>query len=372
MNIMNLLDFSEPAKIFDIKDTVSKVTSTMFDKSTYNIVVEDDGEYYGIVLARDIAKRNVNNPDKIEIKQFVRKINPISPDTPTNDVIESFVVNDYNAVPIQNKNKIQILTKIGLLKGLKAPELKKKKAKDLMKYPYCVSLDDSITTVISVMKEMSVSRVPVLSSKGKIEGLITNIDLLRADIKKHRSKSGEKYGEKTKSRDHPIKSIMNRNILIASPEEQLKRIIERMVQKRNETVLIEENNSIVGVITPKEIFKQFVSNTKEKEIEDRKKGVYVRISGIQEEDIYIKSLIDSEITNEVKKLGKIIDINYLVLHVTTSKATGRRKNYSVKGKLITKFGYYFANNSDWDLTKAIRSVMHKFEREILKKKGKNR
>jgi len=370
---MNLLDYSEVAKTFDLRESVAKITSTMFDTKTYNIVLTENDKYKGVVLARDIAKRNITNPDKVEAKQFLRNINPISIETPIKDVVEAFVVNDYNTIPLVHEKQIRLITKLSLLNAVKDnPSVKKKKAKDLMKYPYCVSVGDSINTVISVMKEMSVLRVPVLSGKSKIEGMITNIDLLKADVKEQRSTSGEKYGEKTRTRGHPVKSIMDKKVVKARPTDTMQSIIEKMISNKKETVLIEDNSRIVGIITPKEVFKQVVKKTKEQEIEDKNKGVYIRISGIQEEDIYIKSLIDSEITNEIKKLGKILDIKYLVLHVTTRRTSGQRKNYSVKGKLITERGYYFAKNDDWDLTKAVRSVMNKFEREILKYKGKRR
>lgn len=368
---MNLLEFSETAKTFDIKDSVSKVTSKMFETKTYNVIITEGKEYRGLVQARDIARKNVNNPDRIEIKQFLRNINPISAETPTKEVIKYFVINDFNAIPIMH-DKPRILTKLGLLRLLKDDAIiKKKRAGDIMKYPYCVSVDDSITTVVSIMKEMDVLRMPVLSN-GRIEGIVTSIDLLRSDMKSQRSTLGEKYGEKTKMREHSVGSIMDKYFLKAAPSDPLKTIVERMIENKKETTLVEENDRIVGIITPKEIFKQITTEINEQEISDRKRGVYVRISGVQEEDIYIKNLIDSEIKKEVQKLGKIVKINYLVLHVTTSKTSGRRKNYSVKGKLITEHGYNFANNSDWDLTKAVRGVMNRFEREIIKQKDRKR
>lgn len=368
---MNLLDFSEQSISFDSKDSVSKVTSKMFENKTYNVIITSNGKYQGIVSAREISKRNINNPDKVEVKKFIKKIKPISPETPINDVIDSVLVNNYNVVPVTH-DEIYILTKLGILNMIKDSISLKKKANDLMRYPYCVSTYDSISTVIAIMKEMNVSRVPVIGSNGDLEGLVTTIDLLRADIKRQRSKLGEKYGEKQKAKETPISSIMYKKTTKTKPSTPIKTVIETMINKKTETVLIEEKGKIVGIITPTEILKTISDARKEKEIEDRIKGVYVRIEGIQEEDDYIKSLIDSEITHHIQKLGKIITIDYMVLHVNTSKRTGNRKNYSVKGRLITEKGYFFANKNDWDLTKAVRSVMNKFEREIMKSKEKNK
>jgi len=368
---MNLLDFAEQAITFDAKDTVTKVTSKMFRDRNYTAVITRSGNYEGVVVARDIATRNINNPDKVEIKQFVTAINPISPQTPIKYVIESVLINNYNTVPISDQDGVKILTKLGMLNIVKDSEsFKKYKAKDIMRYPYCVNADDNISIATSILKEMGVSRIPVLSKTGSIEGLLTTIDLLKADTTRERSTVGEKYGEKQKYRDHPVSSIMNRKTVKIDSSSSIKNVIELMLKEKVETVLIEDNNKIAGIITPKEILKILTDARREKEIEDRANGIYVRISGIQEEDVYIKGLIDSEITNEVKKLAKIIRIKCLVLHVSASKSSGHRKKYSVKGKLITEKGYFFANDEDWDLTKTVRSVMNKFERETMKAVGK--
>ncbi|MFH1364878.1 MAG: CBS domain-containing protein, partial [Candidatus Aenigmatarchaeota archaeon] len=243
---MNLLEFSEQAIIFTPKDSVARVTSKMFEERVYNVIIKKNGKYYGIVSARDISRRNVNNPDEVEVKQFIKHINPISPETPISDVIDSVLVNNYNIVPITH-DETYILTKLGILAMVKdAESLKKKKASDIMKYPFCASIDDSISTVISVMKEMDVARIPILNKNGKAEGLVTTIDLLKADIIRQRSKIGEKYGEKQKAKDTPITSIMQKDIFKITQSTPIKNVIELMINRKTDTILVEEKNKIMG------------------------------------------------------------------------------------------------------------------------------
>ena len=49
-----------------------------------------------------------------------------------------------------------------------------------------------------------------------------------------------------------------------------------------------------------------------------------------------------------------------------------RAKYSVKARLITEKGSFFADDHAWDITKAVRGVLQKFEAEISKKVGKSR
>ena len=54
------------------------------------------------------------------------------------------------------------------------------------------------------------------------------------------------------------------------------------------------------------------------------------------------------------------------------KETGKRVKYSVKGRLITEKGMFFADDHAWRLTKAVKGVLEKMEREVVKSIGKKR
>jgi len=365
---MGLIEIAESALIFKPEDTVSKVASRMIRESKSEAVIIKNGEYKGILAAGEMAKRKIDNPDKTEIRKFVRKIKTISPEAPLDDVISSMLTNNYKSVPIKTGKKFFILTKLRILDLIKGESgLKNREAKDIMKFPYCISSNDSIETAMSVLREMNVSRLPVINKKGKTEGLIETLDLLRADTRRNRSKLGEGAGEKIHLRGVLINSIMKKNIPAASPNTKIPELINIMLEKNASTVAIEDKGKLSGIITPKLILELVTKEHFRKNIE----GVYVRISGLQEEDTFIKSVVDEEIRNEIRKLGKVIPIDYMVLHVKKHKKTGDRQKYSVKGRLITERGYFFASDYGWDITKVIREILHKFEKEIIKKKEKS-
>ena len=101
-------------------------------------------------------------------------------------------------------------------------------------------------------------------------------------------------------------------------------------------------------------------------------GVNVRISGQQKEDDFIKSVVDEQLRNEIRKLGKLLPINSMNLHIDRHREAGKRVKYSVKGKLMTEMGMFFANDHAWDLTQATRGVLSKLEKEVIKKIDKKR
>lgn len=357
---MNLLDIAEPALVVNSKDPVSRVASRMFRTGRHEVLVFEDKDYKGIVVARDLAKRKINEPDKIRIGKFVRMIKPISPETPLEDVINSILINDYKSVPVQKGKKFFVLTKLNILNRLKNdPWFKNKRAGDIMIFPHCVSSSDSITTAMAVLRDLNISRLPVIDEKDRIEGLVDAIDLLKADTDRKRVGMGERAGAKISLREVYVTSLMNKNIPKAGPSTPVKGLIEAMLEKKTPCVVIEDRGRVAGIVTPRLVLKL---------IGKKVEGVYVRISGLQEEDNFIKSVVDEEIRNEVRKLGKFFPVRQMVIHVDRYHETGRRIKYSVKARMMTGRGMFFADDHAWDVTKAVRGVLQKFEREILKKK----
>ncbi|MFH1978675.1 MAG: CBS domain-containing protein [Candidatus Aenigmatarchaeota archaeon] len=366
---MSLISLSKLAIVVKPTDSVSKVISKMIKDDVYEVVVMEKDTFHGVVVARDIAKRKINDPKKAEIKQYVKRVNVLQPDQSVDDVIETMVVNDQKAVPIVKNNKYYLLTRMSLLKSLMDHKsLRNKTANNVMTFPFFAKNYDPITTVMSVLGELNVSRLPIVGENNKLEGMVTTKDLLRAQVDRQRLGLGAKGGEKSKIRKTPISSLMKKNVVTLAPMTPIKTIIETMLRKNTDTVIIEEYNKIVGIITPKHILKMIRREPTEPEKEVS--GVYLKISGIQEQGIFSKRAINKEVENEIQKLSRFIPITYVNLHVHPQKISGQRKKYSVRGKIITEHGYYFANNDEWDIKLAIKGVLNKFEKEMMKDRGK--
>jgi ribosome-associated translation inhibitor RaiA len=156
---------------------------------------------------------------------------------------------------------------------------------------------------------------------------------------------------------------MNRDFPKAKPDTPVRRLIEAMAEKKTPYVIVEEDGKLAGIVTPVQILKLVTKSVS---------GVYVGISGIQEEDDFIKSVVDEEIRNETRKLGRIFPINQVLMHVDRYHKAGKRVKYSIKAKIITGGGMFFAHDHAWDITKAAKGILQKLEREMIKKKEKRK
>lgn len=352
---------TEKPLMVDCQESVSKLVSKMMREKKIAALVTSEGAFLGVVSARDLVKRKIDSPDTTKIKTFVDKIKPVNIDTPVSDMLNSMLINDYKALPVMDlRGNVTLITKLDLLRIARStPAFRDKKAKDVMNFPYSISMDDSFTTARSLIRDLNLSRLPVLSGGNELEGVVDVLDMLKGIIKRERSGKSRLSGEEIKLDKIGIKSFMNKNPLIVRPDQSLRVVINTMLRQKTPTAMVAEGKEVKGIITVRDILK-FIG----KEV----RGVYVTVTGLQYEDNFIKRVVDEEVTNEIRKIGKFMEIDSMILHVDRYHEMGKRIKYSVKGRLITRRGMFFAGDFAWDVTKAVRGVLQKLEREVLKKK----
>jgi len=364
---MKIADALEPALVFSQDTPVSKIVSEMRRKNRQEALIFDGKKYAGMISARDLAKRTINNPDTVMIKTLksaINKITPFSPETDPREIVETILINGYTSVPVKQGDELKVLTKLGLIGLLPKDTLKGKKASDVSVFPYCITASDSLAVARSIIREMRAFRVAIVNENGRVDGIIDSIDLLRTQINKEKSSKGELSGKKVKLRDVPASgtSLMQGTIMKVSPDTALEEVVGRMIRTKTPVVVVEDSK-LEGMITPENILKLLSKQVS---------GVYVRVTGQQKEDVFLRSVIDEELRNEIRKLGKLLPIDYMTLDVKKFRESGRRAKYSLKAKLVTQKGLFVSQATAWDITKAMHGLMGRLEREIVRKKGKMR
>jgi predicted transcriptional regulator/ribosome-associated translation inhibitor RaiA len=355
---MEIEDVLEKPLVVRPEDTVSQVASKMLSQRRHEaIVLDKENKLLGIVLARDIVKRKVSDPHKAKIEQFVIEENPLLPGTGLSEIINAFLVNDYRTVPVKKGDMIMLLTKMDLLKLLKHDAvIKGRKAEDAMKFPYCISTEDSLSTARAALKDMNVSRLPVMKD-GKVEGMIDALDLLGPIVKGEVTKRGEPGEERTHMDGVPAAAFMRKDFPTAEPETPLPAIVDLIVRSQS-AVIVEREGRLLGMVTPGDVLKLLGKEVK---------GAYVTISGVEDEDDFIKSVIYQEIEATLKKINKICPVNYLVVHAD-KYGTGKTTKHSIKVRLATEKGFFFAQDHAWDLAQAVKGVLAHLEKEVIKRK----
>ncbi len=362
---MKLSEFAEKALVFDLQSPVSKVISKMVEERRNEVLVFDGKSYKGLISSDKLIRKNIADPDKAKLsslKSMIDRLEPFGENASFEDVSKSMLVNNYKSVPIYVDGGIKVLTKMSMLAAFPQNLLKNKKAYDVMVFPDAISPNDSIATARSIARDAHANRVVVIDGFGSVSAVLDPIDFLSTTQTKIRSKKGERRGEKLNLGDMLASSTVKPKDLIRVDEDtKLTEVLSEMLKKGKDMIIVEKNRKLSGIITPRHILKLVSSEVS---------GVYVQITGIQDEDDFIKSLVDSEISNELRSIARSVHIDYLTMHVDKYHRTGSRAKYSVHIKLITSIGMFFAKDDAWDLTQAVRGTLDKIKREVEKKKGK--
>lgn len=115
------------------------------------------------------------------------------------------------------------------------------KAKDLMsKVLKFVMPNESIENISQIMKDCDLGIVPVLDEEHNLLGVVTDRDIVIRNIAKKASNN---------NKGMTAEDIMTRNVVTASPDDNIYDISKKMALKKIRRIPIVANNKLVGMVS---------------------------------------------------------------------------------------------------------------------------
>ena len=116
------------------------------------------------------------------------------------------------------------------------------RAKDLMsKVLKFVTPNESIETISQIMKDCDLGIVPVLDEEHNLLGVVTDRDIVIRNIAKKATGNNKK--------EMTAEDIMTRNVVTASPDDNIYDISKIMALKKIRRIPIVTNNKLVGIVS---------------------------------------------------------------------------------------------------------------------------
>lgn len=103
-------------------------------------------------------------------------------------------------------------------------------------------------------------------------------------------------------------------------------------------------------------------------------GIDFRVTGINEEDAFVRDAVYKIVISSVKKITRINPVADFRMHIKRFKEKewkGRIK-YSIHANMMTDLGEFFAEGHDWDIVKATKLTLAKLEKEISRKEDREK
>ncbi|MEM7819562.1 MAG: CBS domain-containing protein [Candidatus Aenigmatarchaeota archaeon] len=354
----------EDIMIKDVKyispnDTISKALGIMKNNKIHQLVVMDENKFMGMLEIKKIVTKDLN--PKTKIHTLITNVPTINKDENIEKCIELLLNSGLRALPVVEKNKIiGIISETDILKVADKFFDTNKNISEIATKCLFVNKYDNVGKIKKIMRENNISRVPVIE-KDKIIGVVDTLDLIKLyeGMERMDARGGKlkEAGTKEKLRINitPAEAIMSEPIVVSS-DKKLKDIIS-MLQKYEEIIV---QNGSICIVTPKDILELFVSQPK--------RGIYVQITGMQNENIEFKVKMDQQVNEFIQKFGKLIEnIEYLFIHIEKMQKGGKKIKYSIRVRFKTPFGLFVSHAWGWQPINIIQIAFNKLEREVLKK-----
>ncbi|MGI6605619.1 MAG: CBS and ACT domain-containing protein [Peptococcia bacterium] len=121
--------------------------------------------------------------------------------------------------------------------------------------PYTISFDAPINEAIELMHEKGIKRIPVVQGE-KVVGMLTHVDIQTLSSPKATTLSIFELNyllSKAK-----VSDAMTKEVITISPDALLEEAAVLMRENRISSLVVMENNKLVGIITESDIFDAFI------------------------------------------------------------------------------------------------------------------
>ncbi len=339
-----------------LDEHVSSALAKMKKGGIHQLPVIDGSEYKGMLALKSVVTKRID-PSRSKCENFYVPTATLKRNMSAEESVQALLNAGSRALPVIDDGKIVgILSESDLMRIVQSS----RKAENIMTECEYVAESDNVGKIKKIMTSKNVSRVPVIS-KGSIVGVVGTLNLI--DLLLTASQGFESRGRTVRNKAFREPQPLDK-IRVSTVMEEPKTIskdasvndIAKILQKEEEVFVMED---VPYVITQKDVLETILPS--------QERGVYVQVMNIHGEDVFAQAKIDSMTTDFVRRVGKMSQMQSLILHIEKHTKGGKTK-YSIRTRMFP--GVYVSHAWDWDLVGATQAALDKLEKEVKKIHGK--
>ena len=341
-------------------DTVSDVIAQMKKGHLREVPILDGGKPIGMVSYSSFLHRR-SLPLSAKVEQVMLPVPNLEEDMLLTSAVEEMTSSGVRGAPVVRAGKmIGFISRTDVIRIFpKIAQLKDRKVSSFMtSNPLAVTERETVRKAQLLMKSLMEKTLPVVDSNGKLVGAIGMPEVM--DVlwsSKAASKPPNEIRGGREQAEVIVGSVMSRPATAVSPAETAGNVANLMIEKGLATVFVHEDQKLVGVVSQADLMEQIIS-LKPTE------GVYVQITGLNEEDPDVYDVLYDLIGKSMKRIDKIQPPRVFTVHVTTYHHEGMRSKHSLTGRLTTARKMYYAHAADWDLYKTMDLMLDSLEKNV--------
>jgi len=349
-------------------DPVSQAIDEILRNGFGAVIVKEDGTYAGWIDDRNI-RMGIKNPKRVKVKSAMVKA-PAVKEGELKDVerlLKLFLAGHFKGLPVvDERGKVKgCITRADLLYHLLEEGLVPNiSVNAIMSTPvYTVDENETLGKVKRLMKELGIHRV-VVTSKGKVEGVLSTYDFLMF-LEKPRERQSLQLVETVKRPDDlVIKHFVREPLVMVDELESLPSLVREMAEKEVSSAVVSREGKPVGIITAHDIFKVVLGLTSPKPRVD--------VVGLSGEDLYFYEDIVEAFSRILEKFSKSFEFSPLVVRIKKGKST-YQASLSVEADNVPirlREEDYTLERVIGKLAKALEKHLRKLHDKIVKGKGR--
>lgn len=332
---------------------VSKVLGELSGTGYYEGLVTV-GDKVGLVSIRDFLI--VTQPAQTTIANLVTITGSLSLNASVMDLAGKLIGENIRAVPLTEKGDILGgISQIDLLEVLgEVSEYANIRAETVMKTPvYSMESSESILTVRKCMLDHDISHIPITDT-GELVGMICAKDLVQTFIVPIGAMAvGERRGEKIARFEGDVKAIMDTSPIIARGKTPTVTIIQDLIEQgKSACIILDTNNHIQGIITPRELLTPIVQ-------EYERDTLPIYFVGLSDEDTFDQNIAEARIRRVVERGLKIHPhIHEVAIIIEKTRERGNRTLYELTANIYSTVPeeQFSIKEEEWDLVEAFAKL----------------
>jgi CBS domain-containing protein len=331
-------------------------------------VIDAKGKLLGDVQYKKLATKGIIDPSRARIRAIMDAPPPVlSPEDTVETAADLLFRTGLRAVPVVENDVVAgMISVYDILHVAAATKpFKKIRAEAIMSIAEVIDQHDDIGKARVLMRERNISRLPVTDHAGRLVGIVTVFELLRALKPREKQSWYSMAAEVDRIMGCPVSTIMNNSPITASRKANLNKIARLMVKYRTSGIIIVDEGQPIGVLTVKDLLEVYISSLQQL-------GVYYQIIGLTNEDELVMNTLDRMIRDTLRKIAAVVPVQFFFVHFKKHKLPGLRIKYSVRARLRTDAGFFIAKAWKWDPRDALGLTLDHLERRLLRERDATR
>ncbi|MWG34204.1 CBS domain-containing protein [Halomarina oriensis] len=348
----------------DADQRLSKVRSIFERENPKGVIVTDDGDYSGVITQQQLLQSHIE--DDTKAGAMVKSAPKIERNADVRDVARMLVEGDTKVAPVFEAGDLWGIIDADAILRAVLDNLDVLTV-DQIYTDNVVSIteDTHLGRVINLLRENSVSRLPVVNEDGQLTGMVTTHDIVDVAVRNmDKATQGDRAGDIERILDLPVYDEMSSPVSTIDLEDSVKDAVEMMFEYDYAGLVVtpEYDDSLVaGILTKTDVLRA-LTYTEEEHMD-------VQITNVEVLDTITRDDIRQSIEQVAEKYQEMsVQHAHVRFHQHREKLRGTPL-IQCQIRLRTTHGQVAGSGEGYGAESAFRVALDKLERNVVQMKG---